>query len=745
MQQQEQQPGSQSGMMHHALAEALRSQVVRLLVCRIDDDSDRGALAGDGQGVLRPVSAPQPRRASHTAPAAQVGAAEQARDQNTGIDECASAEAPGSEGESTGSVGYEHQHAAGKRGKNVGLAFPDVHTPAGVTAAASALLSARESSSRPGSIRSVSALTNGGRESFSAAFDGALAASGSASVGGASRVTAQESKRRGSAASTLTHPLPLPQVLFESRIDLRSDLQFVAVNPFQLLEAAAQGGRGAGGAASSGSSVFDSSVLAACYGVAFGSSNGTGADSSGSSILAAYDWTAERNRSVAALVARLESLPPNTCLVALADGYYMLQSQAQSIGIQPPLAPLPLPSPAMQTAAAGNGYGTGNAYSALSALAAAGALNYSLPPPSAAAASHPHTEKHSIALHFESMLKLLDTAAAMEGVREQIESSLADIQTATAKALQGPARSEALEDVVSDSLSDAAEIAQLEMAVAEMAKEQDLLRKRNDARKFALQTRVMAVKKGMQEVGAAAATLPIMQREVDATEEEVLLLNQLTTARRFTLLADLKSLYPITAQAIGPKSNTADLAALTAMGPVPSNLRYSIRGIALPDRERDMLVLPEEQVSTALGHTCHLLLLAAKYLGVPLRYTPSPQASRSTMRDAVLANTVEYPLYWKGVQQEDFFLGVLMLRRSVSQLVQTVGLAPLPAASATGASSTGASAAGAAAATGGGSVLGPKGLPTPPAYHQQLASGDISILGNLARLFQILALDIPLI
>jgi hypothetical protein len=47
--------------------------------------------------------------------------------------------------------------------------------------------------------------------------------------------------------------------------------------------------------------------------------------------------------------------------------------------------------------------------------------------------------------------------------------------------------------------------------------------------------------------------------------------------------------------------------------------------------------LSEPDVSTALGHTAMLVALVAKYLRVPLRYTPVPLASRSCMRDEVLA------------------------------------------------------------------------------------------------------------
>lgn len=92
--------------------------------------------------------------------------------------------------------------------------------------------------------------------------------------------------------------------------------------------------------------------------------------------------------------------------------------------------------------------------------------------------------------------------------------------------------------------------------------------------------------------------------------------------------------------------------------------------------------LQEEQVSTALGYTCHLVQLAAKYLRVPLRYTPAHCSSRSAMRDDVIAPGREYPLYGKipspsspDAGSSAFSLAVLMLARDVKQLLNSQGLA----------------------------------------------------------------------
>jgi hypothetical protein len=137
----------------------------------------------------------------------------------------------------------------------------------------------------------------------------------------------------------------------------------------------------------------------------------------------------------------------------------------------------------------------------------------------------------------------------------------------------------------------------------------------------------------------------------------VLLLRNLITAKQLSLLHELRGLYPISTVQPGP--------------------RYTIRGLLLP--ERDFNTLPEEQVSTALGYTCHLVSLLSKYLQVPLRYYPRHMSSRSSMRDEVLssgaASPLEYPLYWKGVVQDDFRVAVLMLQRDIKQLLNSQGLA----------------------------------------------------------------------
>lgn len=175
------------------------------------------------------------------------------------------------------------------------------------------------------------------------------------------------------------------------------------------------------------------------------------------------------------------------------------------------------------------------------------------------------------------------------------------------------------------------------------------------ARRQALCERAAYLNQGLQAVRDVSVVLPAMEREVSLVRDEVAMLRTLTSAKQLALVAETRALYHI--------------------AEVEKGRRYSIRGLELPDR--DLHTFPEEQISTALGYACHLVSLLAKYLQVPLRYFPQPLASRSSMRDEVLNHAMEYPLYFKGVDQNAFETGVLMLRRDVRQLLNAQGVSAM--------------------------------------------------------------------
>lgn len=122
-------------------------------------------------------------------------------------------------------------------------------------------------------------------------------------------------------------------------------------------------------------------------------------------------------------------------------------------------------------------------------------------------------------------------------------------------------------------------------------------------------------------------------------------------ARQLKLLSDLQTIYPI------EKNDGGE---------------YAIRGLELP---ADMQSKDDEVISAALGYVVHLIVLASKYLEVPLRYQLLYMGSRSFIRDPVLGNSGgTYPLFKRNVEKDRFDRGVQWLKRDVEQLLLTRGV-----------------------------------------------------------------------
>lgn len=126
----------------------------------------------------------------------------------------------------------------------------------------------------------------------------------------------------------------------------------------------------------------------------------------------------------------------------------------------------------------------------------------------------------------------------------------------------------------------------------------------------------------------------------------------LLEARQLKLLADLSQIYPI---------ERAD------------NGSYFIRGVEFI---ADLAAAKDEEaMASAMGYTVHMMLLASKYLEVPLRYQLLFMGSRSLVRDPVLAgqdNT--FPLFKKNIEKDRFERAVSWLRGNVEQLLCSRGL-----------------------------------------------------------------------
>jgi len=101
---------------------------------------------------------------------------------------------------------------------------------------------------------------------------------------------------------------------------------------------------------------------------------------------------------------------------------------------------------------------------------------------------------------------------------------------------------------------------------------------------------------------------------------------------------------------------------------------YTIRGVTLPDLPKDSMA---KEISVALGYCAHLILLAAKYLGVILRYKIVHLGSKSYVVDGVHDPPQQVPLHFKesaatsrGVIQK----GVAMLIIDTRQLLSACSI-----------------------------------------------------------------------
>lgn len=165
--------------------------------------------------------------------------------------------------------------------------------------------------------------------------------------------------------------------------------------------------------------------------------------------------------------------------------------------------------------------------------------------------------------------------------------------------------------------------------------------------------------------------------------------------RRRAMLQQVLSIYPISPPR--PPGHGPTKAAPSAAHPL---VCYTIRGLRLPNNFNNILTsFDEEQVSTALGYVCHLVLMLSKYLEVsqrtcplyvaaslhscccslspsllltvrqvPLRYRLLFRGSRSVVCDDVTASS-QFPLYFKNMEERRFELGVILLNKNIEQII----------------------------------------------------------------------------
>ena len=142
----------------------------------------------------------------------------------------------------------------------------------------------------------------------------------------------------------------------------------------------------------------------------------------------------------------------------------------------------------------------------------------------------------------------------------------------------------------------------------------------------------------LQHLSQQQAQLLQIQQATQDEERECGRLELQLEAQRIRLVKELRRIYPITTD----------------------GKTWSIRGLVLPS---DLFSLPEDDLSAALGMTCHAVSLTSRYLGVPLRYRLYCNSSRSAVQDD--RGTV-FPLFQaRPVEREQVEWGFALLERNI--------------------------------------------------------------------------------
>ncbi|XP_068687348.1 UV radiation resistance-associated protein-like [Montipora foliosa] len=174
-----------------------------------------------------------------------------------------------------------------------------------------------------------------------------------------------------------------------------------------------------------------------------------------------------------------------------------------------------------------------------------------------------------------------------------------------------------------------------------------------------LQTRESNLTTNRQQLKTDKSSLREHKKAHIEGRESLVKLNAQVNMRRRQLVSELMNIYPI-AELQGSKE-------------------YVICGVRLPNCESDeFAAMDDETLSVALGYTCHLVSMIARYLELPLRYPVNSSGSRSTVNDFTIEKVQEkdrkFPLFSKGKEGTKFFYGTFLLNKNIAQIRQYNGL-----------------------------------------------------------------------
>ena len=184
---------------------------------------------------------------------------------------------------------------------------------------------------------------------------------------------------------------------------------------------------------------------------------------------------------------------------------------------------------------------------------------------------------------------------------------------------------------------------------AMIAQEEALLRQEEhkmDRDKEALQQFIEEGKSLSRELGLLRAEITSQAEQLrkDAFWKE---------AHGIKLIRELSSIYPITKDSDGKN--------------------YFICGLRLPVDGLWASIVPEEEISAALGYVCHLLVMMSKYLDVPLRHRIYANSSRSAI--AQDGGSAIFPLFRaRVIEREELEYGLVLLDADVECLLKSRGV-----------------------------------------------------------------------
>ncbi|KAL7566284.1 hypothetical protein ACA910_013613 [Epithemia clementina (nom. ined.)] len=172
----------------------------------------------------------------------------------------------------------------------------------------------------------------------------------------------------------------------------------------------------------------------------------------------------------------------------------------------------------------------------------------------------------------------------------------------------------------------------------------------------------------------------------EATQEEyreIEKLDLLIEMHRIRLVRGLEACYPVT-EAPPPATTTATTASTvssylmsggsSAASGYSANAANSptLRGWTLPSPGSLFSSATDDELSAVLGALSHVVLLLAKYLGVPLRYRIFSNSSRSAIQDD---RGIIHPLFLaRPVEREQVAQGLVLLDRNVTCIAQSRGV-----------------------------------------------------------------------